>query len=163
MALDWLKSRLGPSRSPAPSRREQRLENEIMMIAERFSQPSYQGVYYDEEHCDWLIIPGYSLPARFQERRCDLLIIFPEGYPEIPPIGFYLNKRFQLTNGQYDPHATGKAYHDAPDLTGQGWHWYCVQMNMKTPGAWQSHSDYRKPDNLWTFLNMVREALTADH
>ena len=163
MALDWLKSAFGSSRPPLDSRRKQRIENEIMMVAERFSRPPYEGVYYDEENCDWLIIPGYALPARFTERRCDILVVFPEGYPGIPPIGFYLNKRFQLANGNYDPHETGKAYHSAPDLTAQGWHWYCVQMNMKARGSWKPQADHRHPDNLWTFLNMVREALTSDH
>lgn len=67
-----------------------------------------------------------------------------------------------IINGQYDPHATGKAYHDAPDLTDQGWHWYCVQMNMQAPGAWSPKADPGQPDNIWTFLAMVREALTND-
>ena len=168
MLLDWLRSRLNPTDQPGghkqavTSRRHQRVDAEVMMIAERFSRPPYRGVYYDEEHRDWLLIPHYPLPTRFQERRCDLLIVFPETYPETPPIGFYLNKRFQLRNGQFDPHATGKAYHEAPDLTEQGWHWYCVQMDMAAPGAWRPQADHRQPDNLWTYLNMVREALTND-
>ena len=37
-----------------------------IMIAERFSQPPYQGVVYDEENGDWLVIPNYPLPERFQ-------------------------------------------------------------------------------------------------
>ena len=168
MILDWIKSQLRPvnssqgQRRTSPSRRCERIDAEVLMIARRFSRPPYQGVYYDEENRDWLIIPNYPLPSRFRKRRCDLLIVFPETYPETPPIGFYLNKRFQLRNGQYDPHATGKAYHDAPDLTDQGWHWYCVHMDMQTPGAWRPQADHRRPDNLWTFLNMVREALTND-
>ncbi len=168
MVFDWIKSRMnsmepstGDKRAPA-NRRNQRIDAEVLMIAKRFSRPPYQGVCYDEEHRDWLVIPYYPLPARFEERRCDLLIVFPETYPETPPIGFYLNQRFQLRNGKHDPHATGKAYHDAPDLTEQGWHWYCVQMDMKATGAWRPQVDHRKPDNLWTILNMIREALTND-
>ena len=169
MVLNWIKSQLNPSTqstkqgSLSPNRRNRRIDAEVQMIAGRFSRPPYQGVYYDEENRDWLVIPNYPLPARFKARRCDLLIVFPATYPETPPIGFYLNQRFQLRNGQYDPHATGKAYHDAPDLTDQGWHWYCVQMNMKAPGAWRPQADHRQPDNMWNFLNMVRETLTNDH
>jgi hypothetical protein len=162
MALDWLKSRLNPG-PPAANRRNQRIDAEVKMIAPRFSRRPYYGVYYDEEHRDWLVIPNYPLPARFRERSCDLLIVFPEDYPQMPPIGFYLNQRFELNQGGHDPHATGKAYHGAPDLTGQGWHWYCVQMDMQSPGAWRPKADHRQADNLWTFLNMVREALTDDH
>jgi hypothetical protein len=162
MALDWLKSRLNSGPLTA-SRRNQRIDAEVTMIAPRFSRPPYCGVYYDEENRDWLVIPSYPLPARFRERSCDLLIVFPEGYPEMPPIGFYLNQRFELNQGGHDAHATGKAYHGAPDLTDQGWHWYCVQMDMQSPGAWRPQADHCQPDNLWTFLNMVREALTNDH
>jgi hypothetical protein len=162
MALDWLKSRLDPANPPGNHRRNRRIDAEVLMIAERFSRPPYQGVYYDDVHRDWLVIPNYPLPSRFQERRCDLLIVLPETYPETPPVGFYLNKKFQLADGRYDHHATGKAYHGAPDLTDQGWQWYCVQMNMKAHGAWRPQSDHRRPDNFWTFFNMVREVLTND-
>ena len=162
MALEWLASRLGMAGQPASSRRNERVDAEVQMIAARFSHPPYQGVYYDDENRDWLIIPDYPLPARFRDRSSDLLIVFPETYPETPPIGFYLNKRFPLRAGGYDPHATGKAYHDAPDLTDQGWHWYCVQMDMQVAGAWRPQADPGQPDNLWTFLNMVREALSND-
>ncbi len=159
MALEWLKQRLAQSGS---DRRNDRVDAEALMIAERFSRPPYQGIVYDEEHRDWLVIPHYTLPDRFQDRHCDLLIVFPETYPETPPIGFYVNKRLPLRNGQFDPHATGRAYYGAPDLTDQGWHWYCVHMNMQAAGAWQPQADHRRPDNLWTYLNMVREVLTND-
>jgi len=170
MAFDWLKSRMDPTshgngngtRQAGDSARNRRIDAEMLMIARRFSQPPYHGIFYDDENRDWLVIPNYPLPDRFQERRCDLLIVFPATYPDTPPIGFYLNKRFQLRNGRYDPHATGKAYHDAPDLTEQGWHCYCVQMNMNAPGAWQPQADHQQPHKIWTFLNMVREALTND-
>ncbi len=164
--FNWLKSQLNiapdqPDTRPN-ERRTARIDAEVTMIAKRFSQPPYQGIYYDDVNRDWLIIPTYPLPARFKERRCDLLIVFPETYPETPPIGFYLNRKFELRDGQLDGHLTGRAYHGAPDLTDQGWHWYCVTMDMQTPGAWQPRADHRQPDNLWTYLNMVREALTND-
>ncbi|MBN2001748.1 MAG: hypothetical protein JXA21_00210 [Anaerolineae bacterium] len=162
--LNWLKTQLQavPEADAEAGRRSQRIQAEVQMVAGRFSQPPYQGVYYDEEHHDWFIIPNYPLPARFRQRRCDLLIVFPETYPETPPIGFYLNQRFKLSDNTEDAHLTGRAYHNAPDLTSQGWHWYCVTMDMNTPGAWSPKPDHRQPDNLWTFLTMVREALTND-
>ena len=153
----WLKERTSQSNE----RRNRRIDAEVAMIAERYSQPPYQGVYYDAENRDWLIIPGYALPSRFTERRCDLLIVFPQNYPEAAPTGFYLNKRFSLQTGGYDDHATSRAYYGAPDLQAQGWHWYCVRMVMDAPGAWRPHEDVRQPDNLWTFLNMAREALSS--
>ena len=180
MALDWLKDRLNLSTPPAvpsthpghpaagapasaPSRRRnQRIDAEVLMIANRFSRPPYHGVCYDEANRDWLVIPNYPLPSRFRARNCDLLIVFPETYPETPPIGFYLNQKFSLRDGRNDPHLTSAPYHGAPDLRDQGWHWYCVQMNMQAEGAWQPHADHRHPDNLWTFPNMVPEVLSND-
>ena len=160
--FEWLKARLGADTAAQGTRRNQRIDAEVAMIAPRFSRSPYLGIYYDQEHRDWLIIPGYPLPARFSDRRCDLLIVFPETYPETAPVGFYLNKRFPLRNGEIDPHETGKAYHGAPDLQEQGWHWYCVYIDTQVRGAWQAHGDVSQPDNLWTYLNMVRESLTND-
>ncbi len=140
-------------------RRNERIEKEILMIAPRFSQSG--GILYDETNKDWLIISKYPLPERWEERWCKLMIIFPNTYPETPPIGFYLNRRSHLKNGRRDSHFTGQAYHGAPDLQEQGWYWYCVTMG-RGYGGWKPSGDYQKPDNLWTFLNMVRESLTND-
>ena len=161
--LNWLKTQLQAAPNANTGHRAQRIDQEVHMIAHRFSRPPYQGIYYDDEGRDWLIIPQYPLPARFEKRRCDLLIVFPATYPETPPIGFYLNKKFKLRIGGHDSHLTSRAYHNAPDLTEQGWHWYCVTMNMQVPGAWSPKPDPHQPDNLWTFLTMVREVLTNDH
>ena len=132
------------------------------MIAPRFSHRG--GVHFDEEHGNWLMIPNYPLPERWKTPTgkvlwCKLLILFPPTYPETPPIGFYLNRRFHLSDGDPDPHLTGRAYDGAEDLRHKGWYWYCVRIEK---GSWQPQADYTKPDNLWTFLNMVRESLTND-
>jgi len=141
------------------SRRNERLLNEIIMISPRFSNTG--GIHYDEENFDWIMIPRYPLPERWQERWCKLIIVLQRDCPAIPPLGFYLNKKFHLKDGGRDGHLTGEAYHGAPDLRKTGWHWYCVTI-QNGPGGWQPSADYRKPDNLWTFLNMVRESLTND-
>ena len=143
----------------SPSLRNERLQNEILMIAPRFANTG--GIFYDEENCDWILIPKYPLPERWRERWCKLLIVPPSTYPDTPPIGFYLNRKFHLKGGGSDPHFTGKAHHDAPDLCRNGWYWYCVTI-QNGPGGWQPSADHRQPDNLWTFLNMVRESLTND-
>jgi hypothetical protein len=140
--------------------RNERIHNEILMIAPRFAQTG--GVYYDEEGKDWLMIPRYPLPERWADRWCGLMIIFPPTYPETAPIGFYLNKKYQLKNGNRDNHLIGQGHYGAPDLTNNGWFWYCVRTTTDRDGGWQSSADYTKPDNLWTFLTMIRESLTND-
>ncbi len=140
--------------------RQQRIYDEIMMIAPNFSK--HEGVCYDEENCDWLIIPKYPLPAKWRNRWCKLLVVFPQLYPMTPPIGFYLNRRFRLKYGARDPHFTGSAFNGAPDLLAQGWFWYCVRIKDGS-GGWKPSADFREHDNLWTFLAMVRESLTNDY
>jgi len=141
-------------------KRDERIEEEILMIAPRFS--SHGGIYFDEQNKDWLMIPKYPLPERWKERWCKLMIVFPNTYPDTPPIGFYLNRKFNLKKGRTDNHLVGQAYHGAPNLLEQGWHWYCVRMEANSQGGWQPSGDCTKPDNLWTYLNMVRESLTND-
>lgn len=144
------------------NRHNERIQRELQMIAPRFAHSG--GVMCDDENWDWLIIPNYPLPERWKTRTgkvlwCKLLIVFPETYPETPPIGFYLNRKFWLNDGSRDSHLTGQSYDGAPDLREAGWYWYCVRVEG---GAWKPQADYMKPDNLWTFLNMVRESLTND-
>jgi len=143
-----------------PQDRYRRIQSEIFMIAEHYSK--HEGIIYDQENCDWLIIPKYPLPDKWQNRWCKLLIIFPDAYPITPPIGFYLNSMFMLKNGGRDSHLIGGGVYGASDLSAQGWHWYCVQMQTNSAGGWKADADYRKPDNLWTFLTMARESLTND-
>jgi hypothetical protein len=141
-------------------RRNDRIEKEVLMISPRFA--SNGGIFYDEKNKDWLMIPKYPLPERWKERWCKLMIIFPNDYPQIPPIGFYLNKKFHLKSGNEDNHLIGSGYHGAPNLIRNGWHWYCVTMQNDSQGGWHASADHSKPDNLWTFLNMLRESLTND-
>jgi hypothetical protein len=142
-----------------PQVRKYRIESEVLMIAEHYS--IYEGVFFDEENCDWLIIPKYPLPSKWKERWCQLLIIFPDVYPVSPPTGFYLNKKFKLKHGGYDSHLIGAAHYGAADLTAQNWFWYCVTIE-NGPGGWRPSSDYRRSDNLWTFLSLIRDCLTND-
>lgn len=145
---------------PRPMDRRERIRKEVVMVAEYFSR--YKGVRYDEENADWLIIPKYRLPEGWRDRWCSLLIVFPEGYPLTPPIGFYLNRRFKLADGTPDPHLTGNAHYGAPDLQGANWHWYCVRLEDAASGGWRPSADYRQPDNLWTFIRTVREVVSDD-
>jgi hypothetical protein len=160
MVMDWLKNLTGSANTVQGSRRNERIDAEVWMIAERYSRPPHSGLLYDEVGREWLVIPNYAIPNRFQERRCDLLIRFPEDYPATPPLGFYLSKRLHLLDGGQDPHLTGAAYYGAADLSAHGWYWYCVRIDMSGPGRWRPGADPRQSDNLWTFLTMVRESLS---
>lgn len=140
--------------------RRLRIENEVMMVAPRFAERG--GVDFDEENGDWLRIRQFALPERWRERWAQLLIVFPQTYPVSPPLGFYLDKRFNLSGGGGDPHLTGNAHYGAPDLLAQGWVWYCVKPLGAAQGGWHAKADYGEPDNLWTFLALVRDVLSND-
>lgn len=156
----WLLGSASSRGSSRPAERTERIRSEILMVAPHFSR--HEGVDYDEANCDWLMIPKYPLPEKWRNRWCKLLIVFPEAYPIAPPIGFYLNRKFQLNDGGRDDHLIGAAYYNAPDLKKQGWYWYCVQLQKSWEGGWRPSARYDEPDNLRTFLNMVREVLTND-
>ncbi|MFI5398505.1 MAG: hypothetical protein ACHQ9S_23490 [Candidatus Binatia bacterium] len=140
--------------------RKLRIQNEVLMVAPRFAERG--GVDFDEANGDWLRIQQFALPDRWQHRWAQLLIVFPQTYPVSPPLGFYLDRKFSLAVGGGDPHLTGSAYHGAPDLLAQGWYWYCVQPLAAAQGGWRPSADYRTPDNLWSFLALVRDVLSND-
>ena len=139
--------------------RNRRLYDEIMMIAPRFAYNG--GINYDRDNFDWIIIPEYPLPRKWQEPYCSLLILPPSTYPDTPPIGFYINVKLHCANGDTDPHILGGSAHGAANLMDSGWYWYCVTIS-NGHGGWRPSADYRQPDNLSTFLNMVEESLTND-
>lgn len=156
----------GPVYQPEPAAalgavdRRLRIENEVMMIAPRFAERG--GVDFDEDNGDWLRIRQFALPERWEERWAQLLVVFPQTYPVSPPLGFYLDRQFDLAAGGGDPHLTGRSYYGAPDLLAQGWRWYCVKPLSAGQGGWQPKADYRQQDNLWTFLTLVRDVLSND-
>lgn len=145
-------------------RRRRYIQAQAYQIAERFSKDGGAGIQLDEQNYDWLIIPKYPMPERWRQRWTSLMILFPAAYPDTPPTGFYLQIRGRLKSGGHDSHLFkgGGFYADAPDLSKQGWFWYCVHAQVEGSGGWQPSADPRQPDNLHTFLNMAREALTTD-
>ena len=122
-----------------------------------------QGVDFDEENADWFVAPSYRLPGNWGKvvASSPLLIAFPSEYPAIPPIGFYL-----MADIPHSPngHLYEQAYHDAWKMPlERGWKWYCVYVQ---PGAWrpaliQRSGDWRRGDNLWTYLTLINEVLAS--
>jgi hypothetical protein len=145
-------------------RRTRYIRTQAYQLAERFSKNGGVGIQLDEEEFNWLIIPRYPMPERWRQRWTQLMILFPAAYPDVPPTGFYLTIRGRLKSGAKDGHLYkgGGYYAEAPDLSEDGWHWYCVHAQVQVAGGWRPSADPAGPDNLFTFLNMAREALTTD-
>jgi hypothetical protein len=145
---------LVPPASPPRDARRDRIGREVLLVAPRFARDG--GVWFDEEHGNWLRIPRYPLPSRWAVRSAQLLILFPSEYPLTPPIGFYLDRGLPLRGDYHDPYFIGFGAHGAPDLRGQHWYWYCLRI---LDHAWRASSDYRQSDNLVSYLAIVDDAL----
>jgi hypothetical protein len=131
---------------------------EIRMVAANFER--HGPVRWDAEG-GWLMITHYPLPGRWRTRWAQLLILIPPSYPVIPPCGFYLDRSVRRRDGGRDHHLTGQPYYTAPDLRALGWDWYCVHV-ADSAGGWQPSADWREPDNLWSYLHLVRDVLTNE-
>jgi len=115
-----------------------------------------QGVRFDEDDANWLVIENYPLPPNWRNiaNTTALLVQFPVEYPALPPIGFYLPDNLPAA---HDSHFISFAAHGASNAPIQeGWNWYCVYIHN---GAWQPTQNWRDGDNLWTYFLLIREAL----
>jgi hypothetical protein len=154
----------GSAGEQAFNRRTRYIRSQAFQLAKRFSKNGGQGIQLDEDEYNWLIIPKYPMPGRWKKRWTKLMILFPTAYPDVPPTGFYLRIPGRLKSGGKDGHLYkgGGYYAEAPDLSEAGWYWYCVHAQVQVAGGWQPSSDPASGDNLFTFLNMAREALSTD-
>lgn len=118
------------------------------------------GVEFDEDHADWFVVPEYRLPRIWPKKNAPVLILFPAEYPKIPPIGFYLPSNLKSPNG----HLMDRAYHGASGApTLKGWKWYCAFVNSGSwrPAPIRELRDWRRGDNLWTYMTLVNEVLSG--
>lgn len=127
------------------------IKTQVASVAEVMGERYGQSVQL-AENLDFVVIPHFRLPRRWGMKSTPILIWFPDKYPEVPPHGFYLSKHCR------GPHIFSyNVYKDSPDLSTQGWNWYCVY-----PQGWKAGADPLQPDNLWTFLDVVRMSLSID-
>jgi len=122
-----------------------------------------EGVDFDEEGADWMVVPRYFLPPIWHDiaRETALLVVFPTEYPNRPPVGFYLQADIPCS---YNGHLYDAVYYEADHHPlKQGWRWYCVYVK---PGDWRPAAvrrsgDWKYGDNLWDFFTLINEALAS--
>jgi E2/UBC family protein E len=93
-----------------------------------------------------IILRAYPVPAgRFDHDKADILILLPNGYPDVRPDMFFAMPWLRLTNGNRYPKAADQPF----DFAGQRWQ------------RWSRHSDQWRPgiDGIWTMLRRVDTAL----
>ena len=93
-----------------------------------------------------IILRGYPIPkGRFNEEKADILVVLPNGYPDVRPDMFYALPWLRLANGNQYPKAADQPY----DFNGQRWQ------------RWSRHQDQWRPgtDGIWTMLRRIDAAL----
>lgn len=124
-----------------------------------------RGVRFDDENFDWLVVDNYVLPEKWHNlpgvtaNRVSLGIVFPTLYPQVPPIGFYMDADIAFAPEGND-HFFDDAYHEADKefLRKGSWKWYCVYVK---PNSWQPSRNWKNGDNLWTYFTLISEALNS--
>ncbi len=137
------------------------IQDQVYDVAANYATDG--GLDFDEDDANWVVLPTYRMPKNWRhgERYNPLLIVFPTEYPSEPPIGFYLPDWVSASpNGHLYPNAYHNAAHEPLN---RGWQWYCVFV---TPGSWEPavvkrKSDWRNGDNLWTYMQLIDEALAS--
>jgi hypothetical protein len=133
------------------------ISEQVVDIAEHLFR---QGVQFDEDGADWLVVPDYPLPDNWRHiaRSTALLVVLPKEYPMLPPVGFYLPDDIPCA---HDSHLMSFAAHGASSAPiREGWKWYCVFIEN---GAWRPQRNWRHGDNLFTYFTLIREALGSNH
>ncbi len=147
-----------PARVKGNADRTVRVLQEVPLLAQEYQD----GVWYDEHAASWVMIPAFPLPHRWSRKSAKLLLMLPDLYPIVPPIGFYLDEHLPLANGKADPFFVGYGAHGARDLRQDHWYWYCATAQRTGRAAWRSSVDYQRPDNLLSFLAMAHDALATE-
>ena len=129
------------------------ITEQVVALAEHLFR---QGVRFDEDDADWLVVPDYKLPANWSgiAKTTALLIEFPSAYPMLPPVGFYLPDEIEAAHDSHLFNFTAPGASDAPIR--EGWKWYCVYIDR---GAWRPARIWRHGDNLFTYFTLIGEAL----
>ncbi len=150
--------------------RKQVITEQVAQVSEGFFKNSK--VELDDD-CNWVLFHGFLLPDEWQRANpgqsfVQMMIIFPDQYPDLPTNGFYLpsNLTVPLNAAHFYNRGYGGAFGEKPDemeAMAQGnWKWYCTHIR---PGAWQPArlrqiSDWRNGDNLWDILTICIDVLT---
>ncbi|MBO3460366.1 hypothetical protein G7B40_018200 [Aetokthonos hydrillicola Thurmond2011] len=114
-----------------------------------------------------ILIKGMPLSSRkFKVSNTDVLFLLPPNYPQLPPIGCYLNYPWS-TVGEGDHHFTRQSYYGAPFLSEEGWYWYCVGLgggfnHEVWLNSWRPSHNPEKGHNLSTLFVTARHAINSD-
>jgi Prokaryotic E2 family E len=94
------------------------------------------------------ILRAYPIPTgRFDHNKAGMLIVLPNGYPDVRPDMFFAIPWLKLANVNRYPKAADQPF----EFGGQRWQ------------RWSRHNDQWRPglDGIWTMLRRIDAALEA--
>ncbi len=95
-----------------------------------------------------IILKNYEVPSPlFDADRADILILLPDGYPDVRPDMFFVMPWLRLVPSGGYPKAADQPF----EFAGRNWQ------------RWSRHQDHWRPgiDGLWTMLRRIDAALEA--
>ena len=117
-----------------------------------------------------ILIPHFKLPAATRKLNpglttTPLIIVLPDQYPFLPPVGFFLPET--VNAGAHS--GFSKGYHGAPNygevhdmISNMKFRWYCSSVVADTwqPARFQYVEDWKKGDNLWNIITLITEVMS---
>jgi hypothetical protein len=95
-----------------------------------------------------IILKSYEVPRPlFDANRADILILLPDGYPDVRPDMFFVMPWLRLVSSGAYPKAADQPF----EFAGRNWQ------------RWSRHQDQWRPgiDGIWTMLRRIDAALEA--
>jgi hypothetical protein len=95
-----------------------------------------------------IILRAYPIPTgHFDHNKAEILILLPNGYPDVRPDMFFAMPWLKLAKGNRYPKAADQPF----EFGGRRWQ------------RWSRHSDQWRPgvDGVWTMLRRIDAALEA--
>lgn len=114
-----------------------------------------------------ILIPHFKLPEATRRlnpgyKTIPLLIVLPDQYPFLPPVGFYMPEEIRAgAHGGFSRGYHG-AYTDTCLMEKIKFRWYCASI---VADAWQPANfkyveDWKYGDNLWNVISLITEVLS---
>lgn len=130
----------------------ERVKEEVDLLKEK-----YPNLQYDEE-LNWILIPEYQLPGRFNKGMTQLLWVIPPGYPQTAPDNFFVDGDLRLKDGGNPPSFNANSNSSSgPAPVSGNWGWFSWH-----PQQWRPAAEILKGDNLLTFVRTVNICLRGE-
>jgi len=136
-------------------RRKSRLQTEVLQLAERYGE-----VTYDSTDGEWVHVSCFPLPPGWNKIEVEILIDIPHGrpagYPIVAPDWFWTDRELRTNDGKSIKHFFTErgAYNNPTDrqYLDKGWGHFCVHLTEWRPVA---GSRYREGHTLSSYLNLM--------